>query len=77
MPDTPSALVRVSSLKNEINKLVMERARTSLSLSLSLPALGENPVGVGVGCWSGRAVNLSATAAFSATNDSLQEADQR
>lgn len=27
MPDTLSALVKVSSLKNEINKLVMERVK--------------------------------------------------
>lgn len=39
-PDTLSALVKVSSLKNEINKLVMERVRGETSPSP--PALGKN-----------------------------------
>lgn len=45
-PNTLSVLVKVSSLKNEINKLVMERVRTEAEcreMSLSPPALGKNP----------------------------------
>lgn len=57
-PDTPSALVRVSSSKNGNNKPVMGRVREETSLS-SL---------------SSRSVSLSDTAAFSTANDSLQEA---
>lgn len=51
MPDTLSALVKVSSLKNEINKLVMECVRKETvqgDVSFSPPppnpsALGKNP----------------------------------
>lgn len=39
MPDTPSELVRVSSLKSEINKLVIGMCE-DISLSLSLFLLG-------------------------------------
>lgn len=49
MPDTLSALVKVSSLKNEINKLVMECVRKETvqgDVSFFPPnpsALGKNP----------------------------------
>lgn len=50
MPDMLSALVKVSSLKNEINKLVMERVRKETvqgDVSFSTPpppsTLGKNP----------------------------------
>lgn len=67
-----SALVKVSSLENEINKMVMESVREETSLSAH--ALRNNPVRE-MDC-SDWAVNLRDTAAFSAANDSLQKTDQ-